>query len=583
VWRLATVLLLAVAAASDEIDEARRLLSARDSAGRRRAFELLERLDRARSVDLIEEAIERSLRQLDRLSGVLDRQDDRIIDDYIVVLNLIDSGDYHSQHYRQAEAALAASEQRQKLTLDEAAVELRTIHSSLRTLRRFRSEEALREIEKGARSDSNPTARVLFLLALGRPECSESIPVLLGALGQPDPRFLSAALRALVAHAGDPTVQQAVVPLFAHEHWAVRLGAYRVLACGPPVDAIAGLVAAVAREEGEIAFACDSYLEDLTGVSFQAEPSSWGPWWRENEAAVRGGTFVRGGVRPEPTEVVEEPEEPEESVITVGDGSEEEEPEETDDAEGGRGEEPPPPPVAGKPAEPVAPQRTVARFFRIPIESRRIVFAVDFSGSMDEPLEGIDERTKAALSKYGLPPTRLGVAKVELVAAIRGLPDGALFNIVVYDDKATSYQARLVKATKSARESAVKWILKRDSRYMTNLWGALREAFRDYLEPGGGGARFADLPDTIVFLTDGHATRGRFRETASLRDCFDLWNLSVDVVMHCVGVGSDQDRELLVAMAGATGGYYIDPQVGMDSIARRRRLPAAGPAESGAR
>ena len=79
------------------------------------------------------------------------------------------------------------------------------------------------------------------------------------------------------------------------------------------------------------------------------------------------------------------------------------------------------------------------------------------------------------------------------------------------------------------------------------------------------------IPDTIVFLTDGNATRGRFRKAKSLRKLIDLWNQPLDIVIHCVGIGADHDRLLLKGLAQETGGYYVDLKRGVKDLAPRRR------------
>ncbi len=515
-----------VAPAGNEMAEARRLLASERGSDRIKGLEILGQHDGRPAVQLGETVIEKCLKQLDRLAVILDKQDAEVSGWFIEAYVLEATGNGGTARHRSARARLDHAEASQRVTLLEAELELLTMYGIGEELATYRSAEALREIEVGARTDSNPTARRFFLEALARPECVSSVPVLTSILGQTDLRNVSGALRALVPHASAPGVMDAIRPFAKHDHWALRLGAYRVIACGPPADAIAALVEAIAREEGEMAFACDSYLEELTGRSFAERPADWAGWWKENEAAVRGGSYA--------------------------------------------------PPEANAPAAGAADSYTVARFFRIPIESRRVVFALDCSGSMLQELDLDEARLVANRSRHGLPATRMGCAQAELIAAVQALPDGALFNIVAYEDRAVLFQPKLVRAGRTTRESATKWILKREATYLTNLWDALRQSFRDYLASPGGDLRFHDVPDTIVFLTDGNATRGRFRSGESIVRCFHLWNSPIDTVVHCVGIGADQDRPLLERLSAMTGGYYVDPQKGTASLQRRRRLPARG-------
>jgi hypothetical protein len=194
---------------------------------------------------------------------------------------------------------------------------------------------------------------------------------------------------------------------------------------------------------------------------------------------------------------------------------------------------------------------------------------------MKEALRLANPRANQVLKAHDLPPSRVGYAKAELIAAIRDLPEGALFNVVVYSDTARFLFKRPVAAGERSRKTAIRWIVSARTGTMTNIWDALNVCFRDYLDSSGGATRFATIPDTVLFLTDGNATRGRFRHTNSLRSLMRLWNQPLDVVVHCVGIGADQDRELLKGLAAETGGYYVDLRKGSaDLDPRKRPLPA---------
>ena len=184
-------------------------------------------------------------------------------------------------------------------------------------------------------------------------------------------------------------------------------------------------------------------------------------------------------------------------------------------------------------------------------------------------------RANATLKEHGLPRTRLGYARAELIGAIRELPEGALFNVVAYSDTARFLFERPAAANAISRAKAIRWIVEARTGAMTNIWDALNVSFGDYLDSSGGATRFPTLPDTIVFLTDGNATRGRFRDADSLRKLVRLWNHPLDIVVHCVGIGEDQDRDLLEGLAGETGGYYVDLRKGFQDLdPRDRPLPS---------
>ena len=106
---------------------------------------------------------------------------------------------------------------------------------------------------------------------------------------------------------------------------------------------------------------------------------------------------------------------------------------------------------------------------------------------------------------------------------------------------------------------------------MTNIWDALRQSFGDHLQKAGGRQRFELLPDTVVFLTDGMPTRGRFQDTASLLVLARMWNRAAGTVIHTVGIGADHERELLAALAKETYGYHVDLSSGASAGVQQER------------
>ncbi|MEM8713892.1 MAG: hypothetical protein AAGG01_23355, partial [Planctomycetota bacterium] len=131
-----------------------------------------------------------------------------------------------------------------------------------------------------------------------------------------------------------------------------------------------------------------------------------------------------------------------------------------------------------------------ARFFGIQIVSERVLFILDISGSMAEPLR---------LERVGeTPPTRMDVAKRELKTAIESLPSNALFNVVPFSGSAMSWMegGLAASATESAKLEALLYVSRLDALGGTNLYDALAFAFDD-----------PDV-DTIYLLSDGEPSIG---------------------------------------------------------------------------
>ncbi len=127
------------------------------------------------------------------------------------------------------------------------------------------------------------------------------------------------------------------------------------------------------------------------------------------------------------------------------------------------------------------------RFFTEQIISKRIVFVIDISGSMqaeDPPTE------------KGGGGVRIKRAKDELIKVIKSLSRKVKFNIIAYSTKVKSWQkGRLVYASRRAKVSAIKWVSTLKADGLTRTDEALKEAFKS-LEA-----------NAIYLLTDGVPTK----------------------------------------------------------------------------
>ncbi len=508
--------------------EVLRLLASKVTEERLQGIEQAVHLDNKEAVQAIENAVRRVVSEMNGLAATLDKVDAEHAALIVQIVDMLFKGEDQTAAARYDALVQRAKTVTARLAGHSAKMHghLEVFSSAREAMTRFRGKEAILPMVAGARGETNPLLRQMYLAGLGHPTRAESLPQLIELTSDKDARVRSGAVRALRPFARQPGVVQALRALEHDAAWQVRLGAYDAIARAPPAVAIPILVLAAAREEGEIAVRVDGWLETLTGRSFRQSPAAWPAWYASHRAAIEDGTF-----RPSP-----------------GDA-----------------------PVPGE-------TRTVATFFSLPIESTRVLFAVDFSGSMHERMVLADQVTNRIRTEHNLDSTRLGYAQAELIRALRALPDGALFNIIVYCGSARTYAPRLVKASSASRTQAIRWILKPRTDWLTNIYAALELSFQDYAGLSGGATRFLDLPDTIVLLSDGEPTCGRFQDGADLAMLVRMWNEPIDLVIHCVGLGSDHDRALLEALASETGGYYLDLAKGAGDLKRmRRRIAKTNP------
>jgi hypothetical protein len=515
--RAAVLLVVLGSAAAGELEDARAQLASPRASDRLAAIRRLAKIDSGGAIDALAHAVKRSGDAIDQLGKRLDKNDREWERAFDKAFQLEARGKYGTDAYRKAAFRQGTLEKEWDALNLQARTHLDVLHAAADALRQFRSEDGVAAIETGARAHPRPLVRLLYIGALGDTRRASSLQTLTDLVtGDRDPRVRSQAVRGLVGWA--PKGWEIAAAAAEDPCWGVRRGAIEALAHAPAFVSIPRLIEAAGRESGELRLTAFAYLRELTQARVGDSHGAWTQWWSTHKDAVSKGEFEPPDAPPE------------------------------------------------KPG-----RRTYARFFHVPIESTHVVFAIDFSGSMKAPLRLANARANRVRERLGLRPTRLGYAKAELIAAIGELPDGALFNVAVFSDRARFLFRRPVAAGARTRGGVERLIVGTSTGTMTNIWDALNITFADYLDASGGATRFADIPDTLLFLTDGNATRGRFRTASSLRKLVDLWNQPLDVVIHCIGIGADHDRELLEGLAEKTGGYYVDVRRGVEDLPPRRR------------
>jgi hypothetical protein len=311
------------------------------------------------------------------------------------------------------------------------------------------------------------------------------------ALAQEQDPLVLAELIRLRAKWGGPGAFDLLAQRLDDPAWPVRAAVIRELSRIPKKESIDLLVARLAKEDGRLKDDIAEALRALTGQTFVAEAEPWRIWWEKS----------RSGWSP-----------PQER--SKGDA-----------------------PVEGQEAG-------VVYFYGIRSSSKRVVFCLDISGSMDWPLAGQD--------KEG--PPRLEKAKQELLQALNGLPEDAQFTIVVYSSDVRPWKKSLEPATAKNKASARKFVEDLKAEGGTNIFDALTTAMEIAAPPARNREPGAD---TIFFLTDGVPTVGKIVDPFQILDEITRRNRILGVTIHTVGVSKDQNAGFLLNLAKRNGGRYV--------------------------
>ena len=306
-------------------------------------------------------------------------------------------------------------------------------------------------------------------------------------VGSRDAVRRQAAARALALKPGPEAVQHLAL-LLEDNQLPVRLEAARSLGAVRRTDALEVLIAHAEHSSRLTADLVQRTLTALTDQEFGPTVSTWTRWWQDHCA-----DFAMPSA-----EVVTE------RLIELRRPVDEEE-------------------------------RTGASFWGLPIVSRRVVFVLDTSGSMNAKF--------AMASKYGATEeTRLSAAKAQLIGALRMLPDGTLFNIITFDTRGDRWKDEMVVLGDATRVESRKWVEGLPTRGATNVFDALDKAFA-----------LKDV-DTIYLLSDGQPVGGKIDDPLLLRAEIKAWNSTRRIPIHAISLGGDV--ALLRLLAEDSGGVF---------------------------
>ena len=227
-------------------------------------------------------------------------------------------------------------------------------------------------------------------------------------------------------------------------------------------------------------------LENRSGKQFGLRPSEWSAWWK----AARGKT-IQGG------------------------------------------------PVTGQYQEGTSPG-----FFGIHPATDRVIFVIDRSGSMAEPMPvATGPGTVGARSRWD-------AAVAELLQFLDAIGPKAKFGVLFFCDHTEEWRPTLSPAEVEDKKSVRAWLASQRPGGGTMLEGAIRRALR--IGPDGQPDLAVLEADTVIVLCDGETAEG----PAWVDPFLVSANQRARIVFHCVKIGAGGDGTL-EKLAQGTGGDFV--------------------------
>lgn len=345
-------------------------------------------------------------------------------------------------------------------------------------------------VESRLLKDENVEDRGFGLLALALAAGPRPLKLLASAAGGRDPRDAAAALQAM-ADRPEPEVVGLLAGHLADEaaDWRVRASAAAALGRTGRAAAVPPLLDALKSAKGRLVDDLREALVGITGQAYPAVEAPWRAWWD-----VAGRDFA-GPKDPKPS------------------------------APGGGGAAGAKPPVAAAPGGADA----GFQFYGIESHSTRVLFVLDFSGSMNWAGSDRDEKV-----------TKIDVLRQEMKKSLAALPDGAVFDLIAFSTDVRPWKKEpQVRSAKTAAE-ALLWVQKMPADGGTNIGDVFEVAFKMM---GAGLQKDRTEPpafDTVFFMTDGRPTVGKLTDTGRLLAAVRRWNEGRKVRIHVVGMGGHE-------------------------------------------
>ncbi|MFH0943846.1 MAG: HEAT repeat domain-containing protein [Planctomycetota bacterium] len=266
------------------------------------------------------------------------------------------------------------------------------------------------------------------------------------------------------------------------DSWPVRLAACDLLLNNPDESSLPALIRGIRDESPEregsrrrVRSALRRTLAALTGEDFPSfRPEDWEAWWERVQAGFRL---------------------PEQGLAAI------------------------------------APEQG-ARFCGLPVESDVVLFLLDISGSMNQPVTGDPDG-----------PTRIFIALRETRRCVEALEDGTRFNIVLFNDKIYPFMNEPVEKSAVSVESASRFMRTVRPDGGTDLFGALDHVLGLGRVNPDETPVFGDL-DTLVLLTDGMPSRGTVLIPEEILHQVSHANRPYRIAIHTVNAGGTEETFL---------------------------------------
>jgi len=364
--------------------------------------------------------------------------------------------------------------------------------------------------------DSYWLVRAHVARALGRAKHEAALPVLRRMVEDRSPKVRIAAMDALARFgAGAADHWEPVSDNLGSALWPVRSTAAECLGALGRMDSVEALITRMEIESGRVREDIHAALTAITRDDLGRIPANWRAWWEKEKARHHGKLPPRG--------------------------------------QGPKG------------ASKGDPGYASPTYYGLRVYSRGVGYVIDTSASMAYVIRLDPKWLSRQSRKYPPEAAKFALARQEVEASLESLDPRTRFNVYFFRSTATAMGRKLIPATPSNVEKAVRRIKTEAPRFDTGRGDQYRtnyvDVFRLLLDVKPGDpppAGFSDAPDTIYFLTDGKPTVGDITQPDVLRSWFRELNRFARIRVNVITFGSTEiDPVFMQALAEQNGGVFV--------------------------
>jgi HEAT repeat protein len=384
--------------------------------------------------------------------------------------------------------------------------------ASKTAIARLRNEDAIATVFRLASAESDLRSRIVAWSGLLANPGAGAADLARKIAAEPSPAFRIEALQA-IALRKDKAFAEFAAKALADPGWPVQQAAVGAIG---DVKTVPALVSAMQTEDGALLEEYGKVLGLMTGQSHGHHADVWRRWYEQHKEEFAKEGADAGTVR----------------AATKG---------------------------VPKPVD----------FYGLQTVSRRVLFVVDISGSMKEPI-GADPGAQTGLAKKDQPyeGPKIEIAKRVLSDAIQKLEPQATFNIVFFNHQVQTFQERMVPASPDMKAKAELVITDIQAAGSTWAYGALRRAF-EFAGVTGTPAtgKFDPLVDTIFFVSDGAPTDDSIDQAKPMApevilDAVREWNRLAHLKIHVTAIdpriGKGAFVRFMKGLANQNNGSYTE-------------------------